>query len=426
MRIAQADAHRARAELAVRANHLQLVIACGIRLAQQRQRQQHCVTRLRHHKVHLRAHPGQQLLCGIGDFKQDIVKSLLALLAGNTGRHRDQLTQFSRPLLARIGGGREIRAHALAQARHIDFGHLRLDRQARQVGNPQQRRGLLAGAHHLSGARRQRHHGAGNRRPYLRMLAHFLIVADGRFGLADLRIDRFHPRRRRMQAHPARFEGLFAGRIFSLQLGLAVELQFGKIQLRALIGQLGPQPRQLRPIALQPLQRLGRRDLEQQPVAPDLVADHHLHVPDLARDLRADIDIVVQLQLAVGQHRLLDRAALQRDGLQLRRLRQRCRRRIPGWRSAYQKAYPQRRRQQQCSQQDMAADTASRNRIGLLLCLRCYVMHKKNLIRAAAPDRLCGASMLVKPAAELAASIPIHRPSQGQTAARPERLAPSA
>jgi hypothetical protein len=190
----------------------------------------------------------------------------------------------------------ELHRHADDELRLVGLRHLRPHGHRRQVGDAQDRRGGLVGVEGLALDRRDRHHGAVDRRDDPRIGEVDLVGGDDR-GLADdlglrlgqLRVEHAHVGERDV-------EGIAARRVGREHDVLASRLRLRQPPLRLLLRQHAVQPRELGAIGLGARLVDARVDLGEQRSGMDLVADLHEQPLQLARNLRADIDIAERLQ----------------------------------------------------------------------------------------------------------------------------------
>ncbi|MCY1533513.1 hypothetical protein D9M68_688420 [compost metagenome] len=214
--------------------------------------------------------------------------------------------------------GVEAGRHARPHAAHVGFGDLGPHGHGAEVGDAQQVGGLVGGVQGLALARFQRDHGAAHRRidAGIAELGH--VAVQGRLGLLDLGAQPLDARGRGLQRGLGGLHVFLAGGVVAGQVALARVLLCGQAVQRLLLGQLRLEAGQLGAAGVDGGTGHAGVDLGEQLAFLHVVADVHVQVRDLARDLRADVDIAERMQRAQRGHAAGDVAAGNRHSIELR------------------------------------------------------------------------------------------------------------
>ncbi|MNQ48950.1 hypothetical protein D3C85_628390 [compost metagenome] len=212
------------------------------------------------------------------------------------GRYRQNLSYRALPAPRATGEGGEIGLHAGFDVADVGFRDLGPDGHGRQLGDPQNQRGLLLGIEGLAGASVQRYHGPGHRRVNAGVAKLSLITAQTGFGLADLCLEHLNAGLGGAQFGAGGLYVLFAGGAASGEVLLALVFLSGQVVLCALLLELGLEVVDGEATGIEPgILRRGV-DLHQQLALLDHVTDLDVDFLDLPRGLGAHVDIASRLQ----------------------------------------------------------------------------------------------------------------------------------
>ncbi len=241
------------------------------------------------------AHAGHQFAVGVLGIDEHTIEHDVV---DHLGRGQN-LAHLSLPAPLARTQRLERNGHAGLDAHDVGFRHLRPHRHGVEVGELHDRRGGLTGVQRLSLAYPLQHHRAAHRRIDARVVEVGLVAFDGRARFLDLRFHCGELGGRDLQRCVGVLERLFAHRSGFLQLFISLPCLPGLVGHDCLLHALRlerPQPRfirgQTRFVNL-------RIDFGDQVARLYVVSDRHADRFQLAGNLRADVHVVLRLELAL-------------------------------------------------------------------------------------------------------------------------------